>query len=97
MVLIPSIIVLMPLQFDLGCFRSCYKDLHVASSVLWLMLEPVWSTLWIVGFYLSKPILIGVLKQFNLPSSPPSTRDSRKERLIGRKGGVDLFRNNSLG
>jgi hypothetical protein len=37
-------------------------------------------------FFFSKPALIRVLKCFNLPSSPPPTRGSGKERLIGQRG-----------
>ena len=45
-----------------------------------------------VTLIFSKPILMMVLKCFNLPSSPPPTRGSRKEDI----GEVDLFRNGSL-
>jgi hypothetical protein len=41
-------------------------------------------------------LLIKVLKYFNLPSSPPPTRGSRKERSIGQRRVWDLFRNSSL-
>lgn len=44
----PSRVVLMPLQFDLGYFGSCYKGLHIVSSASWLMLRPVWSSVWTV-------------------------------------------------
>lgn len=40
--------------------------------------------------------LMMVRKRFNPPSSPPSTRGSRKEGLLGYGGKVDLFRNGSL-
>jgi hypothetical protein len=39
-----------------------------------------------VGLEFSKPSSIRVLKCFNLPSSPPATRGSGKERLIGNRG-----------
>ena len=45
----------------------------------------------IVGFLFQNLLLIKVLKGFILPSSPPPTRGSEKERLLGY-GEVDLFR-----
>ena len=50
----------------------------------------------VVGLYFSKHTLIGVLKYFNIHPSPPLTRDSRKERVIGQ-GGRGPVRNSSLG
>jgi hypothetical protein len=38
-----------------------------------------------IGLYFSKLILIRVLRCFNLPSSPPATRSSRKEDLIEQR------------
>ena len=45
----------------------------------------------------SKSILIRVFTHFNLPSSSPATRGSKKEKVNRAKPDVDLFRNSSLG
>jgi hypothetical protein len=45
--------------------------------------------------FFSKPILIKVLKYFNLLSSPPSTRGCGTKGCKA-KANVDLFRNSSL-
>jgi hypothetical protein len=39
-----------------------------------------------VGLDFSRPTLIRVLKCFNIPSSPPPSRGSGKERLTGQRG-----------
>ena len=44
-----------------------------------------------VGLYSSKPTLIRVLKCFNLPSSPPPTRGSGKERIWGKWTCLERF------
>jgi hypothetical protein len=60
-----------------------YKDRF--SCDLKATLRASGSTLSDVGLCFSKPTLIRVLKCFNLPSSPPPTRGSGKERLIRQR------------
>jgi hypothetical protein len=43
-----------------------------------------------------KPSLIRLLKHIILPSSPPPTRDSGKERLIRAEEDEDLVKNSSF-
>lgn len=43
------------------------------------------SAVGVVGLHFQKPAFSQALKCFNLPSSPPPTRGSGEERLIGQR------------
>jgi hypothetical protein len=78
-----------PLLVTSSCFRI---TMFIQLSGLGMLAEFDSATLCLIPgtqggvLYFSKPTLMRVLKCFNLPSSPPPTRGSGKERLIGQRG-----------
>jgi hypothetical protein len=78
-----------------SCRRAEKQECRAALGVVFssLLMSTSSVHLFIVSLDFSKPTLIRVLKCFNLLSSPPPTRGSGKDRLVGQKGDVDLFRN----
>jgi hypothetical protein len=65
------------------CSVCTYSFIHwIIHSFIHLHLKPCLPSQ-CVGFDFSNPILLRVLKCFNLSSSPPSTRGSVKGRVLG--------------